>query len=637
LNAPGGTVVTGVWTHIAAVRNGSDLRIYKDGISVASKTTSATSFGDSTNAYGIGRMTGSLARNVNGYLQDFRVYKGVAKYTSNFNPPSSTQNATVAAGNDSLVDVPTNGSETDTGVGGEVRGNYCTWNPLNNPAGSTFANGNLDCTTASGNKGRAVGTIAVSSGKWYWEVVKTGGSAAPVFGFTPASESDTTYPKYSYYGGLKSSDYFNTYSSYGADFGTNDVIGVALDLDAGTCTFYKNGASQGQAFSGLSGTFVLAIADDSNSNTIDVTLNAGARSFAYTAPSGFKALCTANLPAPVITKPSDLFDVKLYTGNGSTQTISGLGFSPDFIWIKSRSAAYDHQLADVVRGVGNILHSNLTAAESTLNTITGTTSDGFTVSAASFIGTNANSQTFAAWCWDAGSSTVTNTQGSITSQVRANASAGFSIVTYTGTGANATIGHGLGVAPSLIIGKARSISQVWVAGHTSIGWGNYLLLNATDASASGANVWNNTAPTSTVFSLGTGAGLNTSSATYVAYCFAPVAGYSSFGSYTGNGQSGDSAPFVWTGFRPRWIMIKISSTTGWWGLWDTARAPYNVFNYYAPAANSSAAEVGTTGYELDILSNGFKCRGFNDQTNPSGATVIYAAFAESPFQYARAR
>jgi hypothetical protein len=141
-----------------------------------------------------------------------------------------------------------------------------------------------------------------------------------------------------------------------------------------------------------------------------------------------------------------------------------------------------------------------------------------------------------------------------------------------------------------------------------------------------------TTPTSTTIGLG---GNFSATNSYVYYCFAPVSSYSAFGSYTGNGSS--DGPFVYTGFRPRWVMIKISSTTGWWVLWDTARAPYNVFNYYAPAANSAAAEAGTTGYELDILSNGFKCRGFNDQTNPSGATVIYAAFAESPFNYARAR
>jgi hypothetical protein len=247
---------------------------------------------------------------------------------------------------------------------------------------------------------------------------------------------------------------------------------------------------------------------------------------------------------------------------------------------------------------------------------------------------NENASTFVAWAWDAGSSTVTNTSGSISSQVRASATNGCSVVTYTGTGSNATVGHGLGVAPSLIIGKARSFTQVWVAGHTSIGWGNYLLLNATDASTSSANVWNNTAPTSTVFSLGTGTGLNTSSATYVAYCFAPVAGFSAFGSYTGNGSTTDNT-FVFTGMRPRFVLLKRSDSTGNWVIWDAVRNSYNVANSII-LPNTSAAEYSPDA-KIDILSNGFKVRDNSSDSGTNAATYIYAAFAESPFKYSRAR
>jgi hypothetical protein len=196
------------------------------------------------------------------------------------------------------------------------------------------------------------------------------------------------------------------------------------------------------------------------------------------------------------------------------------------------------------------------------------------------------------------------------------------------------VGHGLGVAPSLIIGKARSFTQVWVAGHTSIGWGNYLLLNATDASTSSANVWNNTAPTSTVFSLGTGTGLNTSSATYVAYCFAPVAGFSAFGSYTGNGSTTDNT-FVFTGMRPRFVLLKRSDSTGNWVIWDAVRNSYNVANSII-LPNTSAAEYSPDA-KIDILSNGFKVRDNSSDSGTNAATYIYAAFAESPFKYSRAR
>jgi hypothetical protein len=547
---------------------------------------------------------------------------------------------TAGAGNDSLVDVPTNGAQTDTGVGGEVRGNYCTWNSLAKGSDCTLSNGNLDVawgTAGSTTQGSA--TFGMSSGKWYWETTITASSASPtnaVLGITTKPFGDSEYPGYTAtswgYRGSDGQKWNNTSgASYGASYANGDVIGVAFDADNGTLTFYKNGSSQGTAFSSLtSGPYFPAIGDQSSSQTFSAATNFGQRPFAYTAPSGFKALCTANLPAPLVTKPSTVMDVKLYTGNGSTQTISGLGFSPDFLWIKSRSTTYDHQLADVVRGVGNILHSNLTSAESTLNTITATTSDGFTVDATSYIGTNANGQTFAAWAWDAGSSTVTNTQGSITSSVRANATAGFSIVTFTMGSGSFTVGHGLGAAPTLLITKARSNSSSWWTYHTSLGTGSYLALNSTAAAASDYS-WGS-APTSTVFTANNN--FFTNGYTYVVYCFAPVVGYSSFGSYTGNGST--DGPFVYTGFRVKWYLVKQSSASGEnWRIIDATRSPYNVAQDRL-LANSSAAE-GAQPNEVDFLSNGFKFRSSDSAYNGSGATYIYAAFAESPFNYARAR
>jgi hypothetical protein len=368
-------------------------------------------------------------------------------------------------------------------------------------------------------------------------------------------------------------------------------------------------------------------------------LNFGQRPFAYPV-SGFKALCTANLPAPVVTKPSTVMDVKLYTGNGSTQTISGLGFSPDFVWYKSRvSTVFNHGLFDIVRGAQYFLASN--SANGELGSISGVTafnSDGFTVG--NDAGVNTNGAAMVAWAWDAGSSTVTNTQGSITSSVRANATAGFSIVTYTGNGTSgATVGHGLNVAPQLLIVKRRSSAGStanWAVWHGSLTAGQNLFLNTTDsASAYSPSRFTSTLPTSTVFSIGGGDETNYSGGTFVCYAFSPVSGYASMGSFVANGSS--EGVFQWCGFRPRFLLLKCSSVSDafqHWHIFDSARNTYNVMNARLQA-NSSAAEDSFS--VIDFTSNGFKLRYADPYFNQSGATYIYYAVAESPFQYARAR
>ena len=553
---------------------------------------------------------------------------------NNFSP--SNFSVTAGAGNDSLVDVPTS-SGTDTGVGGEVRGNYCGINPLSlviSPY-TTLSNGNLDATfNNGGNTGIALGTVYVSTGKWYCEYVWNGVNDASVGIVTNTFNA-------SYVGAANSYSYRNgggkranaVAASYGASYTTGDVIGVALDLDAGELTFYKNGTSQGVAYTGLSGTFTFGA---SSFATAAVTANFGQRPFAYTAPSGFKALNTANLPAPLITKPSTVFDTLLWTGNGSARSITGLGFNPDLVWIKSRSAATDHELTDSVRGTTKSLSSNLTAAEATdTGGLTAFNSDGFSLGTDTKY--NNNAATYAGWCWDAGSSTVTNTQGSITSSVRANATAGFSIVTYTGNGSSgATIGHGLGVAPQFLLFKNRSSSADWFIYHQALG-NTTVLLFTTSAQITGrGDFLNSTTPSSTLITLGNTLAVNNSSNNYVCYAFAPVVGYSSFGSYTGNGSSTDG-PFVYTGFRPRWIMFKSSSYSAAetnWTIWDTTRDSYNVITKFLRADLSNGE--GSVSYG-DILSNGFKFRYTDTNNNFSGQTYIYAAFAEAPFNYARAR
>jgi hypothetical protein len=544
------------------------------------------------------------------------------------------------AGNDSLVDVPVNGSEVDTGLGAQVRGNYCTWNPLDKNTSDVIENGNLDVELTGYRS--LVGTFAVASGKWYWEVTQTGTSSAAaslMIGVADASASSASKTWqgangwFYYTNGNKYNNNANT--SYGSSFATNDVIGIALDMDAGAVVFYKNGTSQGTAFSGFSGKLIQpALSEGTLIYFQYASANFGQRPFAYTAPSGFKALCTANLPAPTITQPSTVMDVKLYTGNGSTQTISGLGFSPDLVWIKPRSAAYNNRLYDQVRGVENVLNSNTTAAEgSDGGGVTAFTSTGFTLG--SSVSQNENNTTYAAWTWDAGSSTVTNTAGSISSQVRANASAGFSIVTFTANGtAGATVGHGLGAAPSFVIVKGRTSTANWLVYHAAIGNTNFLQLNTTIASTSSVTAWNNASPSSSVFTLGDSAAGNTSGAATVAYCVAPVAGYSAFGSYTGNGST--DGPFVYTGFRPRWVMFKSSSAGADWVIEDAARGAYNLIDARL-FPNTNDAELSNGNGNIDFLSNGFKLRNAHSSMNASSTTYIYAAFAEAPFQYARAR
>jgi hypothetical protein len=302
-------------------------------------------------------------------------------------------------------------------------------------------------------QGLTTGTFGVSSGKWYWEQKTTSDaiSAGQFAGIISSTSATTGYvgstsQGYGYY---NSGDKYNNSSgtAYGASWGVNDVIGVALDMDAGTITFYKDNVSQGTAFTGLSGTMIPAISDG-GSGSITVEVNFGQRPFAYTAPSGFKALVTTNLPEPTVVQGDDYFNTVLYTGTGSSLGVTGVGFQPDWVWIKERNAAADHALYDAVSGVQQQLESNTTTDETTESTgLTAFGSDGFTVGSLAQV--NTITDTYVAWNWKANGAGVSNTAGTIpgTVTVSANTIAGISIVTYTGNGANATVGHGLGVAP----------------------------------------------------------------------------------------------------------------------------------------------------------------------------------------------
>ena len=674
------------WVHIAVTRSGSTVRLYKNGSLVASGTSTAN-----LNLTNIATVGGYGATNPSSYtltgsLSNVRLVVGTALYTgSTYTVPTSAltavsgtqlltlQNSTLrdnsannytlsvvqpsifdASGNannwqtnninvttvgvtyDSMTDVPTLTSATAA--------NFCTLNPLafqsSAPSGGNLnGDGTNNCTA----------TIACpSTGKYYFEMTMTNGGASGQIGIfattCPITSLTAGTMLYTTEGRLYENDVLIT--SAWSTFTNGDTVAVAVNMDTGQVSFYKNNTLQGTR------SFVSQITSSSPvfavrlNSGVTASANFGQRPFAYTPPTGFVALNTFNLPTPTIgatasTQANKYFDATLYTGNGGTLAVTNAGgFQPDFVWMKNRASAYFHGLYDSVRGTGTSksLYSNSTDAEGTNSTnqnLTSFNSNGFSLgSTSSTNAINTNGEALVAWQWRASNATaVTNTAGSITSTVSANTSAGFSVVTYTGTGSNATVGHGLGVAPKMIIVKARNVgTQDWQVYHETLGINQAIQLNLTAAASSATNYWYN-GVTSTVFGVnGSYAGVNANTNTYVAYCFAEIAGYSKFGSYTGNGSA--NGTFVFTGFRPAFIMCKRTDSTGFWAMLDDARGPYNVVDE-ALYANANNAE--STAQATDFTSNGFKFRTTDSDVNSNGGTHIYMAFAENPFKYSLAR
>ena len=333
-----------------------------------------------------------------------------------------------------------------------------------------------------------------------------------------------------------------------------------------------------------------------------------------------------------ITDPSAYFQTALYTGNGtSTNAITNDGNSdlqPDWLWLKARSIIADHIIFDSTRGTNKRLSTNTTGVEDTQAYYSSFDTNGFTLGDSN-ANVNQNGTTYVNWQWKAnGGTTASNTDGSITSTVQANTTAGFSIVTYTGTGSNATIGHGLGVAPSWVLCKDRDGTGAWVTWQNTLAGNQALELQSTNAVADEPTSWNSTVPSSTVFSVGTRGGTNASGNNFVAYCFAEKQGFSKFGSYTGNGEASDNA-FIYTGFKPAWVMIKATDVDEW-RIYDNKRAnPFNVIDVRLKANSSDAESSGNN--ECDFLSNGIKIRSNSGGVGSSGQEYIYMAFAEHPF------
>ena len=510
-----------------------------------------------------------------------------------------------------------------------------------------LTNGALQYQWASPDQRPIFSTIQAGSGKFYCEVKRISGNVGQSWGVAPFDFNGTSktadYGQRDCGGVVYESNgvtYINgTSASYGSSFST-ETIGIALNLDDGQVTFYVDNSSQGAVNlpsgwdnSGRVWSFVFGAAGDYYIGGFDF----GQLGFEFTPPTGYKALNTANLATPTIADGSAYFQPVLYTGSTSAQDITFSGNSdlaPDWLWFKARSAASNHFLFDKVRGALKKIESDRTAAEATsTGSMTAFGTDGFSLgdggSANDINGVSGT--TYVAWGWAANGAGSSNEDGSInTTATSANTTAGFSISTYTGTGSNATVGHGLGIAPSLVIIKSRNDTHDWYVRTPALSGTEFLVLNTTAAKGTASpEVWNSTVPTSSVVSIGTSIGVNRSSYNYVMYAFAEIPGYSSVGSYKGNGSTNGS--FVYTGFKPAYVLLKRIDAAQEWQVYDTQRDPFNVADHRLVPNTSGAESILTGDNNLDFLSNGFKLRQANGGMNASGSPYIYMAFAENPF------
>jgi len=559
--------------------------------------------------------------------------------------------------------------------------NFATWNAVY-PSSGTLSEGNLK-VLSSGQDSHS--TFSVDSGKWYFEYCITNEASPNENEIAWYSESSAVRAGgYLSVSGDKDKD--NAVSDYGSTFTTGDIIGTTIDCATKSVNFYKNGVSQGaftftaelpvtpyQIRRGGSGT-VGGVANFGQDSSFAGTKTAQGNTdgnnigdFYYAPPSGYLALCTANIPEPTIGPNSDTqavnhFGVLTYTGDGNqTRTITSgatgitgeIDFQPDWIAHKIRSGTTQGTLNfDSSRGFAGAygLDWSATTAEGTVvgansaeygyisgvGTNSFDVNDGTAVTNGGYV--NYSGRTYVAWNWKAnGGTTSSNSDGSITSTVQANTDAGFSIVTYTGTGSNATVGHGLYKAPEMVIMKNRAISEHWRVWHMGLSGGTYYVdLNRTNAQNSTGTILTTT-PTSSVFAVGTDPSVNGNGNNLISYCFHSVEGYSKFGSYTGNNATDGN--MIFTNFSPALVIIKyVSGTAGGtknWHMYDNKRSAFNPTENVL-FANASNAESGASAFDIDFLSNGFKLRNAEGPVN-NGAEYIYMCWAETPFKYATAK
>ena len=672
-------------TNAHAIGKRADASLYFDGYLaeinfIDGQALTPSSFGETSSTTGVWipkKYTGSYG--TNGFYLSFNNNTSTTAlgYDTSGNGNNWTPNnfsLTTGSTYDSMIDSPTSYASGVNNVG-----NYCVLNPVDTGGGSvTLSGANLDYTIASGTGSQVRGSVGSGlTGKWYWESVN-GTLATPIspvaFGLSTTNGQITNNSSslrkaviiYTDAGtGYTASYYLNgsatTISTQFRSAAIGDIFQVAYDADTGKVWFGKNNTwydgsngTSGNPSTGANPVFTIATGDPMTPLLVNLgatysgSLNCGQRPFAYTPPTGYKALNTQNLPAPSIQNGANFMAATLYTGTGATNLTvananNSVSFQPGFVWIKKRGpGTANHCLNNEVMGVGTgvslyTASTSVAGAYDIYGYLSALTSTGFTTQK----GTdptypndlvNESGSTYVAWQWKAGGTAVTNTAGSITSSVSANPTAGFSVVTWTNpSSGNPTIGHGLGIAPVFVIVKSRTTAYNWDVGCTSIGWVNRLILNSTSATSSG--FWNSTAPTSSVFTYSASGA--SSSDLMVAYCFAAIPGYSAFGSYTGNGST--DGPFIYLGFRPRFIMYKRTDSAADWVILDSSRDAYNQQSLYLLPDSSSAELDYTSSYPMDFVSNGWKIRQNAAGGNASGGTYIYAAFAESPFKFSLAR
>jgi hypothetical protein len=529
-----------------------------------------------------------------------------------------------------------------------------------------------------GNDGLA--TFGLTSGKWYWEMQRTNTGETPHWGIVSTNYNrgvdsllNGTYAgviliRDDYTTGDVNGQFQNVFgiSSISSELGTpastanGDILTFHLDLDSTPKSFkiYKNGVSgtpimsRTFSFETVNGNLYQIFPYARNNTAAETLFNFGQGStgtnysdsngygkFNYQPPSGFLSICQKNKPAPVITNPKAHFDVITYTGNGTSQTISSLGFQPDLVWIKNRDhSGYHPQVMDALRGTTKAIFTDGTDVEGTYNNITAFNSNGFSLG--NEAGTNGSGESHVAFCWKGGNGSVTNTAGSVTSTVSVNAAAGFSIVKYN-TGSNSgtyTVGHGLNAIPKFIMlkGAYNSTTYNWDIYHVSSGNGKRYNINSNSGEYIQSEPWNNTTPSSTlIYQNNNGNAYYGANKDMIAYCWAEVRGYSKFGYYVGNGSA--DGPCINLGFKPKFLMIKRLDTTGDWCMYDTTRSPSNVLAVQVFANSTNNESTIGSGSFVDILSNGFKCRNTADDKNNATGQYIYMAWAEAPLDFANAR
>ena len=642
-NTTGGGAYDGYMAHVHLT----------DGYAYAASTFGSTA----TNGQWVPNIAPSVTYGTNGYFLKFTNASDLGEDFSGNN-----NDYTKSGSGDKVSDCPENV--------------FATMNPNDNYwANSTFSEGNCKMVTAGSGYGYPRSTIGLSTGKWYFEAKASSLSGNLFVGIVSTAQTGTEQEV-----GYSANDYGYKFTSgairtagsetsYGNSISTSDILGVGIDLDNNKLYFSKNGTWQNSAdpVSGSNGFSITAPSstvvgeyfptgsDINSSNSSTVQFNFGNPSFTissgnadgngkgtfeYAPPTGYLAICTDNVSSELtlpIGKGGSYMNTVLYTGNGSNgHAITGVGFQPDLVWLKSRSNGEGHWWGDSNRGVNLRLRSNDAGAEydtgpggNNYPGVSAFDSDGFTVGRSD--AANGNGNSMVAWNWRAGGSTASNTDGNITSTVSVNTTAGFSIVLFTGNAtAGATVGHGLGVKPEIIFAKNRTDGANWNCYAEPVdNTGDYTLtLNGTGAKSNSFNMWNDTAPTSSVITLGNRNETNGNSHNMVFYCFHSVEGYSKFGSYTGNGST-DGA-FVYTGFRPALVIVKKYSAGENWNMTDSTRSPFNVCQHGLSPSTSSAEDT-TNGVRIDLLSNGFKARDTAGQYNDNGANYIFISFAEHPF------